>query len=84
MVASLLRDLVSEDFLDELDLSTLERVPCTYVTEDLQERHGDIVWRARWRGGDWCYVMLLLEFQSAPTLSLARAVSSSASFSVSA
>ena len=66
MVVSLLRDLVAEDFVDEMDFATLERVPGSYVTDDLRERHDDIVWRVGWKNGKWCYVVLLLEFQSAP------------------
>lgn len=39
MVASLLRDFVSEDFISELDFSTLEQCSGSYVTDDLRERH---------------------------------------------
>ncbi|MCR5220832.1 MAG: Rpn family recombination-promoting nuclease/putative transposase [bacterium] len=66
MVASLLRDFVPEDFVSELDFSTLERYPGSWVTGDLRERHDDIVWRVGWKRGRWCYVALLLEFQSTP------------------
>lgn len=45
MVASLLRDFVSEDFISELDFSTLEQCSGSYVTDDLRERHDDVVWR---------------------------------------
>lgn len=63
MVASLLRDFVPEDFIRELDFSTLEQCSGSYVTDDLRERHDDIVWRLRWNNS-WCYLYLLLEFQS--------------------
>ncbi|WP_298069519.1 Rpn family recombination-promoting nuclease/putative transposase [uncultured Mailhella sp.] len=66
MVESLLRELISADFIDELDFSTLERCASSYVTDDLRERHDDIVWRVGWKNGAWCYVVLLLEFQSTP------------------
>ena len=66
MVASLLRDFVPAGFIAELDFSTLERCSGSYVTDDLRERHDDIVWRVGWKKGDWCYVALLLEFQSTP------------------
>ena len=45
MVESLLRDFVSADFIADLDFSTLERCSGSYVTDDLRERHDDIVWR---------------------------------------
>lgn len=35
------------------------------MTDDLRERHDDIVWRLRWNGC-WCYLYLILEFQSTP------------------
>ena len=44
MVESLL-DFVSADFIADLDFSTLERCSGSYVTDDLRERHDDIVWR---------------------------------------
>jgi len=62
MVASLLQDFVTEDFIRELDFSTLEQCSGSYVTDDLRERHDDIVWRLRWKDS-WCYLYLLLEFQ---------------------
>lgn len=66
MVESLLRDFVPADFIADLDFSTLERCPGSYVTDDLRERHDDIVWRVGWKKGSWCYVALLVEFQSTP------------------
>ena len=66
MVESLLRDFVPADFIRDLDFSTLERCSASYVTDDLRERHDDIVWRVSWKNGSWCYVVLLIEFQSTP------------------
>ena len=63
MVADLLRGFVKEPWVEEMDLTTLERVSSSFVTEDLQDREGDVIWRLRFRGG-WLYVYLLLEFQS--------------------
>ena len=74
MVESLLRDFVPEGFISELDFSTLERVPASYVTEDLRERHDDLVWRVGWKSGSWCYVVLLFEFQSTRDHSMALRV----------
>ncbi len=64
MVRSLLTSFIPEDFIAELDLSTLERCSGDYVTEDMRERRSDIVWRIGWKDGRWCYLILLLEFQS--------------------
>lgn len=65
MVADLLRGFVREDWVGQLDFSTLERVPATFVSDKRHKRESDVIWRLRWRGGDrWLYVYLLLEFQS--------------------
>ncbi|MBR5734324.1 MAG: Rpn family recombination-promoting nuclease/putative transposase [Desulfovibrionaceae bacterium] len=65
MVESLLSGFVPEDVVRELDLSTLEHCPCSYVTEDLRERMDDCVWKVMWRGRA-SYLCLILEFQSTP------------------
>jgi hypothetical protein len=65
MVADLLRGFVREDWVRDLDFSTLERVPNTYVTRKLRSRReSDVVWRVRWGRDRWLYVYLILEFQS--------------------
>ena len=67
MVEDLIRGFVHEDWVRDLDFSTLERVEARFVTPRLQRRESDVVWRLQWRGdgGDrWLYVYLLLEFQS--------------------
>jgi hypothetical protein len=63
MVESLIRGFVSEDWVREIDFSTLEKMPQSYVTDDLRDRHDDIIWRVKWKG-TWCYLYLLIEFQS--------------------
>ena len=63
MVADLLRGFVREEWVEQVDFATLERMSGSYVTDDLREREDDIIWRMRW-GKDWLYVYLLLEFQS--------------------
>jgi hypothetical protein len=49
MVEDLIRGFVREDWVKELDFSTLERVPGQYVTRRLRSRESDVVWRVRWR-----------------------------------
>jgi predicted transposase/invertase (TIGR01784 family) len=63
MVASLLRDFVPEEWVRELDFSTLERQNGSYVSDDLRERRQDILWRIKCRD-TWLYIYLLIEFQS--------------------
>lgn len=65
MVEDLLRGFVRESWVGRLDFSTLERVPGSYVGDDLAERADDVVWRVRLGGDGWLYVYLLIEFQSA-------------------
>lgn len=63
MVESLMRGFVPEDWVRDVDFSTLTKMPQSYVTDDLRQRHDDIIWRVK-REGTWCYVYLLFEFQS--------------------
>ena len=53
MVTDLIRGFVHEDWVEELDFSTLERVDATFITEELVERESDIIWRVRWGGERW-------------------------------
>jgi predicted transposase/invertase (TIGR01784 family) len=63
MVESLIRDFVPEEWVRELDFSTLERQNGSYVADDLRERHDDIIWRIKC-GSSYFYIYLLIEFQS--------------------
>jgi predicted transposase YdaD len=65
-VEGLLRGFLPEDWTVRLDFSTLEKVGNSFVSDDLRERHGDLIWRLRFNGaeGGWFYLYLLLEFQS--------------------
>jgi len=68
LVEDLLRGYVQEAWVEQLDLSTLERVSGSFVSDDLRERHNDLLWRALWKpeNGEPCPVYILLEFQSQP------------------
>jgi predicted transposase YdaD len=61
IVRDLLEGFVGGSWLSRLDFATLERVSSNYVSDKLQHRSGDIVWRVRC--GEH-HVYLLIEFQS--------------------
>ena len=56
--------------LAALDFSTVTKLPAEWVTEDFRRRHGDQVWRLRFKdaspeeAGVDVWLLLLLEFQS--------------------
>jgi Putative transposase, YhgA-like/Domain of unknown function (DUF4351) len=66
MVEDLLRGFVREGWVEDLDFTTLERVNESFTSDGQEQRHADMVWRARSKsaGKGWCYVFFLLEFQS--------------------
>ena len=51
------------DWVHELDFTSLEKLNSNYISDDLQERSDDIVWRVKFRDR-WLYLYILLEFQS--------------------
>lgn len=63
LVADLLRGFLPPDWVAVLDLASLERLSASFVSEQLDQREGDVIWRVRW-GPNWLYVLILLEFQS--------------------
>lgn len=63
MVRSLLVEFIPAQFIKDFDLATLERCNSNYISYNLRERRNDMVWRLRWRDS-WCYIYLMLEFQS--------------------
>ena len=60
----LLRGFAAPEWCDEIDFSTLEKLPAEYVSDDLRQRHGDVVWRVRFHKKTWLYLLVMLEFQS--------------------
>ncbi|TBV11394.1 Rpn family recombination-promoting nuclease/putative transposase [Stutzerimonas kirkiae] len=56
---------VPQAWVGQLDFGTLEPLNGHYVSEDMRQRHEDMVWRVRLRDA-WIYIYLLLEFQSTP------------------
>jgi hypothetical protein len=63
LVADLLRGFLPAAWVEALDLTSLERLNASFVSEQLVRREGDVIWRIRW-GPNWLYVVILLEFQS--------------------
>ncbi|HEY2289099.1 MAG TPA: Rpn family recombination-promoting nuclease/putative transposase [Thermoanaerobaculia bacterium] len=63
-VAELIRGFLRPDWVERLDLSTLERVGNELISDDLRERQSDVVWRMRWKDESEAWLYLLLEFQS--------------------
>ncbi|MBY4948527.1 Rpn family recombination-promoting nuclease/putative transposase [Cupriavidus respiraculi] len=62
-VWDLILGFVPDDWLHALDWTTLEKVPSSYITDDLRQRADDVVWRIR-ADGEWVYCYFLIEFQS--------------------
>ena len=63
MMRDLLNGFVNEPWVADIDFSTLERFPNSYITDDLRRREDDIIWRVNIKGHT-VYVYILLEFQA--------------------
>ena len=64
MVEDLLRGFAAPEWCDEIDFSTLEKLPAEYVSDDLRQRRSDVVWRVQSHNKTWLYLLVMLEFQS--------------------
>ena len=64
MVEDLLHGFAARDWSGALDFASLASLPASYVSHDLRQRHGDLVWRVRFHDERWLYLVLHLEFQS--------------------
>ena len=63
LVRDLVLGFIPDEWLHRLDYSTLEKMPGSYVTDDLRHRADDVVWRVK-VGAEWVYLYILIEFQS--------------------
>lgn len=55
MVEDLIRGFVREDWVEELDFSSLEKLPTSFInTKGGERRDGDVLWRLRWGTGRGC------------------------------
>ncbi len=59
----LLESFVAEDFITELDFSTLKRWDKSYVDSEFKEKESDLIFSIDYRNNPCC-IFLLLEFQS--------------------
>ena len=64
MVRDLLDGFAARGWSGALDFESLASLPASFVGRELQQRHGDLIWRLRFRDDRWLYLVLLLEFQS--------------------
>ena len=71
MVQDLLRGFAARGWSGDLELASLTPLPASFVSYDLRQRHGDLVWRVRFKDDWWLYVVLLLEFESVVDRSMA-------------
>jgi predicted transposase/invertase (TIGR01784 family) len=62
LLRELLVSFVPEDFVSELDFSTLRRVDKSFVTEEYRERESDLIHEVHYRDSI-VYIFLLIEFQ---------------------
>ncbi|MBF0144443.1 MAG: Rpn family recombination-promoting nuclease/putative transposase [Magnetococcales bacterium] len=65
MMADLLREFVSEAWIEDFELHRLEPVKTKFQLPGLPKRTSDIIWRVPTRSGSEVYLLVLLEFQSA-------------------
>lgn len=63
MIVHLIRGFITQPWVQDLDLETLELVSGSFVSDSMKTRENDVIWRVQFRGR-WLYVYLLLEFQS--------------------
>ena len=63
MVRDLVLGFIPDAWLHSLDYSTLEKVPGSYISDDLRQRADDVVWRVK-ADDEWIYLYILIEFQS--------------------
>ena len=65
---------VGGDFADVFDLSTIERVPASFVARHLGDLHIDMLWRVRHKDDPQRHVLVLLIIQFTVDHAMARRV----------
>ena len=51
--------LAARELARHLDFATLERLPASFATKHLGQRHTDMLWRIGFTGGGWVYIRAL-------------------------
>jgi len=63
LLEELIYYFVDEDFVKELDYSTLERMGKSFITDEFKEKEADIIYKVFFKN-QAVYIYLLIEFQS--------------------
>jgi predicted transposase YdaD len=63
IVEDLLRAFVHEDFVKEIDFSSLKKLNTKFIPVSEKSRHADVVYEVKFHG-QTAYIYLFLEFQS--------------------
>jgi predicted transposase/invertase (TIGR01784 family) len=63
LVEELVTHFVMEDWIGELDFSSLELLDKTFITDEFKTKESDMIYKVSFRGKD-VYIFLLIEFQS--------------------
>ena len=63
IVKELLLYFIHEDFIKNLDFSSLERMDKSFITDDFKEKESDIIYKITYKDNE-AYIYLLIEFQS--------------------
>jgi predicted transposase/invertase (TIGR01784 family) len=63
MIKQLLTGFVNEDWVKNIEYSSLQKIDKSFISEEFAERESDIIYKAKFKGQD-IYIFILLEFQS--------------------
>ena len=63
LVEELLTSFVDEDFIKDLDFSTLKKLDKSFVSDAFRNKESDMIYQVKFKD-DLIYIFLLLEFQS--------------------
>lgn len=62
-VRQLLTGFVNEEWINDIEYGTLERIDKSFISDEFSERESDLIYKVKFKGKD-IYIFLLLEFQS--------------------
>jgi len=63
MIEDLFNAFIKEDFVSEIDFTSLKRVNNSFVTDNFKDREADIIWKTKFKDKN-AYIFILIEFQS--------------------